>query len=232
MAISEIAENLKNILDRAEPGKLADYLRSIQFGSLLRGSIVHQLVKRVPVANTGYTFGANMSAVPVDESGAALKVLAAYSRAGTFTGAMTVDADYVTTDVASGHIGVGPNGEINVLTADAITLIDVWYIPLRYKVVEFTGAPATGLLSIPATVAPNGILKLLEAEALAGSVVGKKKIRIPTDGLPATTLAQLKVALDVVQFNNATDAVTSARVKLAIAPSVDLDSMLAALRAF
>jgi len=230
MAISELYESLKNNLDRADPNRIADLLRYAQLGSIVR-ALPTTLAGRAP-AVSGYSFTANVRSVPLDENAPALHILRAYARAGTVTGELTVDADYVITDPVSAHIGIGPDGSICVLGTDAITVLDVWYVPLKCKIVEVIGAPATGVLAIPAAVAPAGVIRLVEAEVLTGSVVGKCRIRKPAAGLPATTLAQLDVAKANVQFNNATDAPTLVRAKLAVFPSLDLDAALAALRPF
>jgi hypothetical protein len=135
----------------------------------------------------------------------------------------------------AGEIAVAPNGDIVTLAADAYTSVDIVYEPFPHDVLEYELDVAVGVATIPAPALARGVLALLEAEVTAGTVTGKKGILVPLAGggagLPATTKAQLTSAKGTVSFNNATDAPTKCRIKLAVALDVDVDAILTALSA-
>ncbi len=74
---------------------------------------------------------------------------------------------------------------------------------------------------------PGGVIALLEAFSLAGTLTGQLRVKQPTAAAPATTLANLDLAKQNVLFAVA-DAVTSCRVKLLVCPDVDLQTILQA----
>jgi hypothetical protein len=76
----------------------------------------------------------------------------------------------------------------------------------------------------------RGVVLLMEAESLAGTLVAKMHVIKEAAGAPATTLARLDLAKLNVQFAVA-DAVTSARVKLAVVSAIDVDALLEAASA-
>lgn len=211
-------------IDRGNLNSLADAVRLIKAGQTL-SSDVKQTRRNVSMDALGRdpsdlaTLDSLVPAVP------AMTIFRAYARAGTAgTGEMTVAAPNVTP--ASGEIAVSPAGNIVTLAADAITDVDVEYMPSRGDVFEFEGDVATGVMALPAQLTDRGVLILVSAEALVGTVTGDKIVLAPAAGLPATLQARLDVAKANVQFNNATDAVTRARVTLLIAPEVELTSTL------
>lgn len=207
---------LKTDLDRADLNTVADGLRLAKLGQMLGGEL-KQVRRKVNMDALGRDPSdlATLDSYVVQDA-PALTVLRAYARAGSAgTGEMTVVAVNVTP--TAGEIAVSPSGSIVTLAADALTDVDIEYMAMRGEVVEITGAPATGVLAIPAQYTARGVLYLLEAEALAGAVTGRKIVVAPAAGLPATTQARLDVAKANVSFNNATDAVTSARAKLFVA---------------
>jgi hypothetical protein len=175
-------------------------------------------LKNVDPAVNSYQL-ATVEALGLHETLPAASILSAYSVGGTTLGQLTIMKKGVTPQ--TGEIAIAPNGDIVVLGADAITSVCVSYMPMIGEVVEFTAAVATGILTIPAAYTSQGVVYLLEAEGLAGALPVKKNVLEPAAALPATTKAALKHDRTQVLFNHATDALTSARVKLLLAPKVN-----------
>lgn len=150
------------------------------------------------------------------------------------TGAYTFKAPSGTTPT-TGTVGVSPSGDIVFLATDAVNDVDLVYSVCVQDVVELVlnVVPGTGVCAIPTSIAPagpgkaglGGVLMLMEAESLAGTLVQKMHVLTPAAGAPATTNARLDVAKANVQFAVA-DAVTSCRVKLGVVPSVDVNALL------
>ncbi len=82
------------------------------------------------------------------------------------------------------------------------------------------------ILTLPAQATTPGAVILLEAEATVGGVIGKKIVNIPGT-IPAAGNAALSSALTTVTFG-AADAVTTARVKIGVGSSVDVQALLEA----
>lgn len=179
---------------------------------LLQGA--PRTVRKAAPAASPYQL-ATLQAIVLGDYKKASSILRATVRAGGVTGELAVQA-YGATPI-TGQIAVAPNGDIVVLATDAITDIDVHYVPSQVEVVELTVDGLVGSeLPIPAKYTARGVVSLLEAEVLAGTTLGKKIILVP-GAAPATTKANLDVAKTKVQFNSATDAVTKARVKIGVA---------------
>lgn len=228
MSIDTKDDGLKKQINKAQPNLLPDQLRKIAFGDFLRAMPTH--LKKKAGALDSYNL-ATLHSIGLPEDARAANILRAYARSGTGTlGELAIQSPNTTP--AAGQIAVSPNGQIVLLAADAYTSVDVVYVPEKYDVfeVELTGAVASAFdLStlLPAQVA-QGIVMLLEAEATVGSVTGKKIVLAPGAAAPATLQARLNLAKTTVTFNNATDAVTKARLKLALCPTVDADALLEA----
>lgn len=214
--------NIKDSLNDANPNVLPDILRRISIGDLILGQM-NQFRRSLDMtaaaqANDGYNV-ATLSPIVMRSSNVppAASIIRATVRAGGVTGELAVQA--FGTTPATGQIAVAPNGSIVVLAADAITNLDVVYVPERGLVVDYTGpvVSATGVMALPASIIGNGVVLLLEAEVLAGAVVGKKIVLVPGGTGPATLNARLAVAKTSVNFNQATDTPTRARVKLLVA---------------
>lgn len=233
MTISTSATSMKSEIDKANANTLVTLLAKMRFGSFLR-AMKTQLLKKVPTVGAagGYQL-ATVDVIAVAEDAKAATILRAYARTTSAAGALgelAVQA-YGTTP-ADGQIAVAPNGDIVTLAASAYTSVDVVYEPYPHDVMEFTLDVVTGVVTIPAPALARGVLGLLEAEVTVGTVTGKKIILVPLAGggagLPATTKAQLTSALTTVSFNNATDAPTKARIKLAVGLDVNVDAQLTA----
>lgn len=224
-----MATTLKDMLNKANPQELADFLRYCKLGDMVR-SLPVRLCKQAPAAGSGYNLSTiDVITLPADAKAA--YILRATSRAGTTCDELTPKAFGATP--ATTECAVTPCGDLAFNhSTDAITDVDVLYVPEQGEVVEFEGAVSTGVLTLPSAWTARGVLLLMEAEATAGTLTGKKQILVPLAGggagLPATTKAQLTSNKTTVSFNNATDGVTKARVKCLIAPAFSLHAALGA----
>lgn len=226
---SNDAQIFKQALNKANPNEVISLLQKLGLGDWIRAMPV-QLNNQDPVVNS-YNL-ATVTCIALPEDAKAGFVLGAFAHVagggGGTPGFLVCDPPSTSpgTAPATGHCQVTPNGDIGFLGTDVYSKVDVLYVPAKYKVVELTLAVATGVLTIPPAIAAK-TMKLLEAEVLTGTVTGKKIILTEAaSGLPATTKAQLLIGRVSVNFNNATDAPTQARVKLAVAPDVDVSSLL------
>jgi len=214
--------------NRSNTNTISDLFRKIGLGDLLLGQMPQALRAQDADAagNAGYNL-ATLDALPLPDHAKAASILRATARAGTAgTGEMTVVAYGVTP--ASGEIAVGPNGDIVLLAADAITDVDVIYVPERGKVIDSVFPVVTNVLTLPASVTDRSVVLLEEAEAVEGTSTGTKIVLIPGAGAPAAGQARLDVAKATVTFA-AADAVTRARVKLLVAAGdEDLQAVLTA----
>jgi len=212
--------------NRTNPNTLADLLRKLGLGDLLLGQMVQSLLAQDPdtAGTSGYNL-ATLDALPLPDNSKGVVVLRATARAATVTGELT-PAAYGATPT-TGQIAVAPNGNIVTLATDAITDLDVVYVPERGDVIETYFPVVSDVLTLPASITDRHVVLLEEVEAVEGTVTGKKIILVP-GGSPSTGQAALTdVAKTSVTFASA-DAVTRARVKLLVAATADLQSVLTA----
>lgn len=241
MTINILATALKEMLNKANASEIASLLQSMKFGNFVRAMPTQLFRQNMDTyVNPVYDL-ATLDVIPVPDDAHAATIFRAYARAtaaaGTL-GELAVQAFGATP--ADGQIAVTPNGNIAVLAASRYTDIDVLYLPRSYDVVELTlpVVAATGVCVLPTSsevspvaaglaVIKKGYQFLLEAEALIGGVTGKKIILVPGAVNPATGNCRLDLAATQAQFTVA-DAVTQARVKIAVAPPINLDALLTA----
>lgn len=221
-----MADSLRVALNRVNPNTLADGLRLLGgLGNFVRQYAHHVLVGKIPAA-TSYDLATVQSIVP-DNSAPAVAVLWAFATAGTVSGQLVPTTTAAGAAPTTGQVAVTPCGNIGFLATDAITAVDVLYAPLPGEVVELTGVVASNAFAIPTAWKNRKVLLCLEAEALAGTSVGKKIVLIPSASAAAAGQARLDLLRQNVKFAPA-DAVTSCRVKLYVAPAVDIDATLQA----
>lgn len=224
MTINVNAFSLKSELDKASPQFLSDAFRIVKLGSVVRA--LHTSLRKKTPAASAVQLGTLQSLVLADDA-KAMTISRAYARVATAgTGELTV-VSYGTTPT-TGQIAVAPNGDIVTLAADAITSLDVVYHPEKYDIVELTLPVTSNALALPPVVTTPGAILLLEAEALVGTTIGLKIVLVPSASAAATGQARFDLAKLNVKFAPA-DAVTSARVKLAISSAADLDALLTAV---
>jgi hypothetical protein len=216
MALKDYSASLLTQLNTGNNNTQPAYLgRILGLGQLVRQNMPHSVVGAVPTVGvapydlaTGYT-------VVLPDMGKAAAILRATGRTGTVTGEYTPVA--AGTTPTTGQCAVSPCGNIVFAAADAPTLVDILYIPLRYDIFEFTFVPVSNAITIPTGYFG---LMLLEAEALLGTTTGLKQVLAPAAGAPATGQARLNVAKTTVTFATA-DAVTSGRMKVACYAAID-----------
>jgi len=211
-------KSIKSILNLANPSVLADLLRKIKVGDVLR-SMNASLFSKLPAADGSQL--AVLFAIVLPEDAKALHIVRAYAKTGTAgVGELTVVAYGVTP--ASGEIAVAPNGDIVTLAADALTSVDLTYTPAVQDVKEMLLPVAAGVLLLPA-----GVLSVLEAtvtKVSAGLATGKKVVLVP-GAAPAAGEAALTLAKDEVLFAVADNA-TEALVKVGVVPATDVNVLL------
>lgn len=219
---------LRNRFDKANPNEICDLFRKIGLGSVLQGQLpqVRRNVNMNTAAVDPYQL-ATVQTLKLPDTGKAVSIVRAYCRTtgSAGTGALTVAAYGATP--TTGQIAVAPNGDIVTVATDQMTNIDVTYLPERCDVVELTLPVVSHILTIPTNFVTQGVVLLTEVESMVGTLTGKLKILVPSTA-PATGYANLSVAKNTVLFATA-DAVTSARVKLAIVTSNPLATALEGL---
>lgn len=216
----------KNALAGATNNTLPEHFKAFGFADVMRGQIPQVMRKKDPAVSV-YRPIATVETITLADNARATGITRAYVRAGGVTGELTVVAPGVTP--ATGEISVQPDGNIMVLAADAITNVDVTYIPERGDVDELPDEwpVVTNVLTLPARMTAKGVILALEVEATAGGSTGAKGILAPGAGAPAAGFCKLNAAKTTITFAGA-DAVTTARVKVLLCAAVDLDTALEA----
>ena len=216
----------REALNTANSSTLSVHLQVTQLGTALAGHVPQQLTGFTALAAKPYELATLQGfGLPYYSRAARIDRAIARTSGNSVTGELSVQA-YGTTPL-TGQIAVSPSGDVVVLAADQITCVDLYYRPIAGDVMEFTGPVATGILTLPKAITDRGALLLLEAEGLEGSVTGTKIVLVPASAVVATTKAALAIDRSKVYFNHSTDALTSARVKVLVAPKLGLAAALA-----
>lgn len=235
MTISELPNDLRAALNRANAGSLGPMFQAIQLGDVI-GTLQASLFNVAPLgkgaaAQYPYTVQAATGTYALPDDAKCMwdtGLIYAYGRKGTATSAVLTVDTAASTAPSAGHCKLSASGDIIFAAADAWTGVDLQYRPQKQDVVELFLPVTTSIATLPASIAA---VSLLEAEALTGTVKGKCVIQ-PIGGAPATTTwANLDVTLTEVLFVVA-DAVTSCRVKVGVAPKVQLQALLEAAAIF
>lgn len=214
-----MSDRVLDALDRANPGSLPTNLQRIKIGHAMAGLLPQQIIGAVPAAQTNEL--ATLIGLGLPYESRAAKVSRAIVRTvsgGAVLGELTPVAYGATP--GTGEVAVSPSGDVVFLAADLATKIDVYYQPVEGEIVEWIGPVATGVLTLPAQITSRHPILLLEAEALtvlSGVNVGRKIVLVPASAATATTKAALAIDRSKVYFNDATDHVATARVKLLVA---------------
>jgi len=214
-------------LDRGNPNTLPDAARLIALGSLLAGQIP-QFRRNVDMDALGagdYAL-ATLDCLELPAHAKAHTILRATVRAGTGgTGEYTVDAYGATPSTT--ECAVSPNGDIVFLATDAVTDVDVSYIPERGDVIDTVFPVVSDAIVFPTAITNRGVILLAECEALVGTTTGKKIVLVPGGSPSAGQCALTSVTKAGVTFA-AADAVTRARVKLVVTAAEELHTVLEA----
>lgn len=213
-------------MDRVNPNTIADAFRLMALGSFLQGQ-VPQVRRNVDMdaAGTNPNNLATLDALTLPASGKASSIQRATVRAGGVTGELTPVAFGVTP--ATGEIAVGPNGDIVTLGTDAITDVDVNYLPERGDVVDSVFPVVSNVLTLPTALVARGVVLLADVNALEGTATGRKIVLVPGAAAPAAGQARLNLAKATVTFA-AADAVTRAQVVLVVTAAEQLHEVLEA----
>lgn len=224
MTITVKEQSLKNQFNAAGPNTLPDGFRVVKLGNVLRALPTFLRKKNADAAGVSPYDLATLDVLQLPDDAKAHNIFRAYARAGTGTlGERTVAALHATP--AAGEVAVTPAGNIAFLAADAYTDVDVVYMPDKYDIAEVELTVTASVMTLPVALTTPGVTFLMEAEATVGTSLGKKIILAPGAGAPAAGQARLNLAKSTVTFAVA-DAVTKARVKLAISAAVDVDALL------
>lgn len=228
MSLTTLSTALVAILNQAPPNALADILRQLGFGSILRAAPTY--LRNDATAANPYNLSSVVTCGLPDDARANVG-FSAYARAGSGTLGPLVYDGVTGTAPAAGHFAVTPNGDVAFAAADAWTSVDVVYLPEKQDVVEVTipVVPGTGVCALPTATGQlmaAGVVTLIEAEALAGTVTGKAIVLAPSNSAPgATHEANLNLAKTQVLFK-VSDAVSSARLKVGIVCAIDVNVLL------
>jgi hypothetical protein len=219
---------LQQVLDDANPTSLATALQQIGFGAVLRSLPV---MVHAQVPETAPTDAlATTHIVRLPDACKAQSLHRAYARVGTVSGELTCDAGRQTTTIVTAHAAVTESGDIALLSTDAITSIDLEYVPAKQDIVEVTlpVVAASGVCALPAWITTRGVKTIVGATIVTATNTGTCKVITPAAAVPTSTLnVNLNVAKTQVQFRIA-DAVTLATIKLALVPAIDTNAVLAA----
>lgn len=225
MSLNTRPDSLVAFLNAANPNTLPDKFRQMEIGNIIRALPTYLRRKNMTLATNPYVLNTLQSLILPDDAKAA-SIVRATARAGTAgVGELTVVA--FGTTPTTGQIAVAPNGDIVTLATDALTDVDILYIPEKHDIQELTLPVASNVLTIPTTYTALGAILLCEAEVTVGTATGKKVVLVPGASAPSAGQARLNLAKSTVTFATA-DAATQARVKLAIVSSPDLDAILEA----
>lgn len=219
-------ESLRETLNRAPVGSLADVLRSIGFGDVLRALPVH-LQGVTPVSSVAQQLSTLQTLVlPEDAKAATILRATVHSNTGSVAnGEYSIQA-YGATPTTT-QVAVAPNGDIVFLASDGVTSVDVIYMPMKgdvlgqptnskYGVSSLTlSVNSSGFAALPTSISGKSKL-LLQANVLVGSVTGQKIILVPATSAVATTKAALSQDGTGIWLNHATDAPTSVTVDLLV----------------
>jgi hypothetical protein len=226
--MSTIQPTLKEVLNAANPTTLADALKALGLGDVLRALPVH-LTKQVP-ATSPTNMIANTHAIVLPDDAKCGAILSCYVRAGTVNGAFTCDNLPQSTSVTTAHVAKTESGDIAFLDSDAVTSVDIVYVPRKMDVVILTNQPVvsgTGVCALPSWVTTAGVVTILSAVS-TGTTGGTCKVVAPAAAVPTTTLqCNLNLAKTQAQFRIA-DVITSATIKLGLIPAIDVNALLAA----
>jgi hypothetical protein len=243
-------ESLRQAINRADPNALADAMRTIAFGDVLRAAPVYLRSVAPTLAAANPSQLATLDTIQLPEDAKAATILRCTVKAGGSVGDFTINA-YVATP-ATTTVSVAPNGDIvfNHGT-DLVTNVDVVYIPMKgdvlgqlpYSNATQTAAgagtgitsltlpviPGTGVCALPTSISGKAVY-LMSCTALTGTTVGPKIILVPASAAVATTKAALDVSMTKIWFATA-DAVTSCQVDLLVASGAaggaDVNALLA-----
>ena len=220
----------KDTLNDANPTSLGSALQQVRLGDIIR-SLPLKRYKLVPTAASA-TVIATTDTIILPDDAKCEKLLKVYVRTGSnsVTGALLCDEGAQTTTITTGHAARTEAGDIAFFATDALTLVDIYYMPAKMDVVtlDLPVVAGTGICALPTWVTAKGVHMVMGAVITAATNKGTCAVITPSASVPTTTLnVNLNVPKTQVQFRIA-DAVTRATVKLGLIPATDLDALLQA----
>lgn len=215
---------LQSAINRANLNDIADALRAIAFGDVLRALTTYLRKKNLVTAGTSPYALATLQVLQLPDDAKAHVILRATVKAATAAAQEYAPQAYGATPITL-QCAVTPNGDIAFLAADAVTDVDVVYVPEKGDAVETELPVTTNVLTLPVDWVAAGTVILEEVEATAGTSTGKKIVLVPGAGAPAAGQARLNLAKTTVTFAGA-DAVSKARVKALISSAIDINAVL------
>lgn len=199
---------LLNVLNEANPNRIADAAREVYLGSALGNAPRNARV--AVVAGTG------VGVLPEDAKAAA--VLRCYVTAGTVTGHFT--ALQTAAAPATTQVGVSPLGNLQFLIADAVTEAEVTYVTAEGVIRQETITVAAQVGALPTGIQGKTLLSATDVTG-GGSVAKTVAAR---GNAPGAGTASLSVDGDSIRFGDA--GVTSALVRYIAWPSETVDQAL------
>lgn len=187
-----MSRSLRSALNESNPNKLAAGGREVGMGNALSRGCMFK-------AGTVTT---HVMALANTEKARA--VIAAYSRAGTLTGALT---PVVGPTVATGEVGITDAGDIQFAAADVVTDAEVYYLTQEGTVVTRTVAVVTDVATLPAG---SRAAVLIAGASLAGTLTGDFAVEA-RGATPTTGEVAIGDTGETIVFA-AADAVTSCEV--------------------
>jgi hypothetical protein len=234
--ITQPYESLRQGMNRADPNTLADIMRILAGGDVMRA---------LPVQLNGASAGttgacaqqlATLGTVVLHEDAKAAVILRCTVKAtgSAALGEYTIEP-YGTTP-SSTQVAVAPNGDIVFLGTDLVTQADILYLVKKGDVIgqlayssatQSAAGAGSGITSLTLSVNASGFaalppaysgkaMLLMQANVTAGAVTGQKIILVPATGVVATTKAALSKDGTGIWLNLATDAPTQVVVDLLV----------------
>lgn len=256
MTINIVTNSLAQRLNQADPNTIADALRTIGFGNVIRQGRAQRRRQNPNAFAAGVASPydlATLQTIVLPDDAKAYNLGRVFARATAAAGTLGELTPAAPNTTPTAHTpAVTPCGNIAFLATDEYSDVDFDYDIVKCDVVELTlpVTPGTGVCLIPAKYAgvagsgtnstqsagldanaanAAGVILLMEAEALAGTTTGKKIVLAPAAAAPGTTgEANLDTTKSKVFFTIA-DAVTQARLKLGVFPAIDLNALLEAV---
>jgi hypothetical protein len=220
---------LKEAIDRSNPNTIADAYRVIKLGTTLMQDVKQTIRRRNIHVTDGVSLydGTTLDTIQLPDDCKAGRLLMVRTLAsGVVVQEYTLDANDTTPITL--HAAIQPTGNIGVLSADAVTSIDIEFMPVRGDMFEVTLPVVASFLTLPAVMTTPGVVYLCQCEAMSiggGGLIGRKVVLTPGAGAPAAGQCRLDLAKATVQFA-AADLVTSARVRCLCSSAADLFALL------
>lgn len=205
----------KDVANMSNPTQLPSILQKLRIGDIIR-RLPTTLRAKKPVAVPGVA--GTYIGIKLPDDAKAGRILAAYARAGTAgTGRMVISLDETP---ATGEIAISNTGDLIFLAADAITSVDVIYLPENADAWEIELPVASNVAILPPELTSRAVVLVAEASGNGSA----KTVMLP-GATPIAGQCALSVDKTTVVFAGA-DSVTSCKLKILTGSDFDLDAAL------